>query len=75
MVALTRERAPGSDVVLGTAESLPFPAAAFTAVSMSIVLLFPPNPLAVLRECHRVMASDGGLAVYTTAEEMRGSPA
>jgi SAM-dependent methyltransferase len=75
MVALARERAPGATVVLGSAESLPFPASAFTAVSMSIVFLFLPNPLAVLREAHRVLAPSGRLAVYTTSEQLRGTPA
>jgi ubiquinone/menaquinone biosynthesis C-methylase UbiE len=75
MVALARERAPRSTVVLGTAESLPFPGDAFTAVSMSIVFLFLPNPLAVLRECRRVLAANGALAVYTTSAELRGTPA
>jgi SAM-dependent methyltransferase len=75
MVRLARERAPGADVVLATADALPFPDGAFTAVSMSIVLIFVADPVAVLRECHRVLASGGRLAAYTTGPELRGTPA
>jgi len=45
MVSLARERAGEAAVVLGHAESLPFQAQDFTAVSMSIVLIFFPDPL------------------------------
>jgi SAM-dependent methyltransferase len=75
MVALARERAPGAEVVLGGAETPPFPDGAFTAVAMSVVLMFLPDPVAVLRECRRVLASGGRLAAYTTAPELRGTPA
>jgi SAM-dependent methyltransferase len=75
MVALARETAPGADVVLGSAENLPFPDASFSAVAMSIVFLFFDDPLAVLRECHRVLRPDGRLAVYTSGPELRGTPA
>ena len=60
MVALARERAPGAEVVLGDAERLPFADAAFTAVSMSVVFHFLEHPVAVLRECERVLARAGG---------------
>ena len=75
MVALARERAPGATVVAGTADALPFPDGGFTAVSMSVVLLFLSDPDAVLRECRRVLAPGGRLAAYTTAPELRGTPA
>jgi SAM-dependent methyltransferase len=75
MVALARERAPGVEVVLGSAEQLPFAAAAFTAVAMSIVFFFFGDPVAVLRECRRVLEPPGRIAVYTTAPELRGTPA
>src|SRR5919201_3700895 len=75
MVALALQTSPGADVLLGRAENLPFPAASFSAVAMSIVFLFFDDPLAVLRECHRVLRPDGRLAVYTTAPELRGTPA
>jgi SAM-dependent methyltransferase len=75
MVALARERAPEAEVLLGAAEELPFGDAAFTAVSMSVVFLFLEDPVAVLRECGRVLAPGGRIAVYTTAPELRGTPA
>ncbi len=75
MVRLARERAPGAEVVLGSAEQLPFPDAAFTAVAMSIVFFFLPQPVAALAECGRVLAPQGRLAVYTTSPALRGTPA
>ena len=75
MVRLARERAPGADVVGGSAEALPFADGAFTAVAMSIVLLFLPDPVGALRECRRVLERGGRAAIYTTAPELRGTPA
>jgi SAM-dependent methyltransferase/uncharacterized OsmC-like protein len=75
MVRLARRRAPGAEVVLGSAEQLPFASAAFTAIAMSVVFLFLPDPLAVLRECRRVLAPGGRLALYTTSPALRGTPA
>ena len=75
MVSLARERVPGAEILLADAERLPFDPASFTAVAMSVVFMFLPDPAAVLRECHRVMAADGRLAVYTTPPELRGTPA
>jgi SAM-dependent methyltransferase len=75
MVRLARQRAPEADVVHGSAEHLPFADGVFTAVAMSMVFLFFPEPLAVLGECYRVLASGGRLALYTAAPELRGTPA
>lgn len=75
MVDLTRERAPGADVRLGEAERLPFEDASFTALAMSIVFLFLPDPVAALGECRRVLEPGGRLALYTTAPSLRGTPA
>lgn len=75
MVRLTRERAPRAEVVLGSAERLPFGDASFTAIAMSIVLFFLPNPIAALRECRRVLAPGGRVALYTTSPALRGTPA
>ena len=60
MVALDRERAPGSTVVLAEAGNLPFEDATFSAVAMSIVFFFLADPVSVLRECRRVLRPDGG---------------
>jgi SAM-dependent methyltransferase len=75
MVRLAGERAPGAEVVLGGAERLPFGDASFTAIAMSIVFFFLPDPVAVLRECRRVLAPGGRIAVYTTSPALRGTPA
>jgi len=75
MVALARERAPGAEVLEAGAPALPFAGGAFTAVAMSVVLLFLSEPGRALRECRRVLAPGGRLAAYTTAPELRGTPA
>ena len=75
MVLLARERAPGATVILGAAEQLPFEDDSFTAIAMSIVLLFLPHPVAVSCECHRVLAPGGRIAVYTSSPALRGTPA
>lgn len=75
MVSLACERAPGAEVVLGSAERLPFPDRSFDAVAMSVVFFFLPDPVAVLRECRRVLALGGRIAIYTTAPSLRGTPA
>jgi SAM-dependent methyltransferase len=75
MVQLARERAPGAEVAVAQAERLPFDDDTFSAVAMSVVFFFFDDPVAVLRECRRVLRPDGRLAVYTTAPELRGTPA
>jgi SAM-dependent methyltransferase len=75
MVQLARDRAPGAEVVLAQAESLPFEDSTFSAVAMSIVFFFLDDPVGVLRECRRVLRPGGRVAVYTTGPELRGTPA
>lgn len=75
MVEVAREVAPQAEVVLGEAERLPFADREFTAAAMSIVFLFFEDPVAVLRECRRVLRPGSRIAVYTTAPELRGTPA
>jgi SAM-dependent methyltransferase len=75
MVALAVERAPGADVRLASAESLPWPEETFTAIAMSIVFFFFADPIGVLRESLRVACAGARLAVYTTGPELRGTPA
>jgi SAM-dependent methyltransferase len=72
MVRLAAEHAV---VVHAAAEALPFTDDAFTAVAMSVVFLFLPDPAEVLAECLRVLEPGGRLAVYTTGPELRGTPA
>lgn len=75
MVALARERAPSAEVVLGDAHELSFADGSFTAVAMSVVFFFLGEPVRVLSECRRVLVTAGRLAIYTTAPELRGTPA
>jgi SAM-dependent methyltransferase len=75
MVRLARERAPGAEVRLACAEKLPFADASFSAVAMSIVFFFFERPGLVLEECCRVLIANGRIAAYTTAPELRGTPA
>jgi SAM-dependent methyltransferase len=75
MVRLAHERAPGASVVRATAEALPFADGSFEAVTMSVVFFFLNDPVGVLEECRRVLGARGGLGVYTTAPELRGTPA
>lgn len=75
MVELARERAPGATVVLSDAGALPFGDDTFTALAMSVVFFFLPEPLVVLGECRRVLGPSGRLAIYTTGPELRGTPA
>ncbi len=62
-------------VLLADAESLPFEDATFTAVAMTQVFFFFRDPLAVLKECQRVLAAGGRLAAFTASAEMAGTPA
>ena len=75
MVSLAQERAPGAEIVLGSAEQLPFPNESFTALAMSIVFFFLADPLAALREARRVLASAGRIAIFTTSPKLRETPA
>jgi ubiquinone/menaquinone biosynthesis C-methylase UbiE len=75
MANLARERAPRAVVAVADAEAVPFAAATFDAVAMSVVFFFFPRPESVLTESGRVLRPDGRLAVYTTGPELRGTPA
>jgi SAM-dependent methyltransferase len=75
MVEVARATAPGANVLLGQAERLSFPDQTFTAVAMSIVFFFFADPVGVLRECRRIIRAGGKVAAYTTAPELRGTPA
>ncbi|MFA0756436.1 MAG: hypothetical protein YPKNTGVA_001957 [Candidatus Fervidibacter sp.] len=58
---LARQR--GITVVQGVGETLPFRDASFGAVLFVVTLCFVQEPLAVLREAHRVLRDDGVLVV------------
>jgi SAM-dependent methyltransferase len=75
MVELAAERAPGARLLISRAEHLPFPEETFTAIAMSVVFFFFDQPDRVLRESRRVLRPRARLAIYTTAPELRGTPA
>lgn len=77
MVRLARDTTAGrAQIVEGDAARLPFPDGEFTAISCLVAFFFFADPVAVLREFRRVLQSDRGrFAVYTTAPEMKGTPA
>jgi len=77
MVRLARKSTGGgARVVHGSAERLPFADGEFTAVSCLVAFFFFPDPVAVLREFRRVLDRERGrVAIYTTAPEMKGTPA
>ena len=77
MVALAGETLQGrARVVRGSAEQLPFADGEFTALSSIVAFFFFPDAVAALREFLRVLdPARGRIAVYTTAPEMKGTPA
>ena len=77
MVRLGRKTTGGrARIVHGSAEQLPFADAEFTAVSSLVAFFFFPEPVVVLREFLRVVdPGRGRIAVYTTAPELKGTPA
>jgi SAM-dependent methyltransferase len=69
----TQERAR---IVRGSADALPFGEGEFTAVSSIVAFFFFPDAVAALLEFRRVLdPARGRIAVYTTAPEMKGTPA
>jgi SAM-dependent methyltransferase len=77
MVRLARKTTAGrARIVHGSAESLPFDDGEFTAISCLVAFFFFHEPVRVLREFGRVLdPARGRVAVYTTAPELRGTPA
>src|SRR6266508_1988805 len=77
MVQLARRTTAGlAPIVHASADRLPFEGGVFTAVSCIVAFFFVPDPVAALREFHRVLdPRHGRMAVYTTAPELRGTPA
>ena len=77
MVRLARKLTEGrARIVHGAAEDLPFGPGEFTALSTLVAYFFFPDPVAALREFRRVLSPERGrAAIYTTAPEMKGTPA
>jgi len=77
MVQLAREISGGrAPIVHASADRLPFEQDSFSAVSSLVAYFFFPDPVAALREFSRVVDPERGrIAVYTTAPELKGTPA
>jgi SAM-dependent methyltransferase len=77
MVHLARRITDGqATIVHASADRLPFQPRSFTAVSSIVAFFFFPDPVAALQEFHRVVDGDRGrIAVFTTAPELKGTPA
>jgi ubiquinone/menaquinone biosynthesis C-methylase UbiE len=71
-----RTTAGAARIVRGDAAALPFRDAEFTAISCIVAFFFFAEPVPVLREFRRVLDSERGrIAVFTTAPELKGTPA
>jgi SAM-dependent methyltransferase len=77
MVHLARRVTAGrAPIVHASADQLPFEQDSFTAVSSIVAFFFFPDPVAALREFHRVVDSERGrIAVFTTPPELKGTVA
>jgi demethylmenaquinone methyltransferase/2-methoxy-6-polyprenyl-1,4-benzoquinol methylase len=62
MLAEARRRAPSLKFVEGRAEQLPFPDAAFDALTFTYLLRYVDDPTATLQELARVVRSGGTIA-------------
>jgi SAM-dependent methyltransferase len=71
MLEYARRRVPGAQLVQGEIQSLPFPDAAFDAVTGFNSFQYAADPIAALREAKRVTAPGGRiLALVWSPEEM-----
>jgi len=73
MVALARQRVPGAEFVLGSADDLPFADGTFDAVVAGFALLHLGRPEVAVAEFARVLAPAGSLAltVWNTPDRAR----
>lgn len=65
MAERARAAAPGAEVVVGDAASLPFEDGSFDVVLCAFVVFFMPDPTAALEEWRRVLAPGGRLVIST----------
>jgi SAM-dependent methyltransferase len=73
-VEAARQRSPGVDVRLGTAEELPWPDGAFDLALAQLVVHFMTDPVAALREMARVTRPGGLVAASVWDYAGRRSP-
>jgi len=74
MLAKAKQKDSGSKVswILADASTLPFPAGSFDLVFMSHLLHHVDNPLTVMKECYKVLASTGIVLIrYGAMEQIR----
>lgn len=70
-------RRPGTSLAQfqrGDAQHLPFPADAFDAAVMALVIQFVPTPLNAASEMARVVRPDGTVGAYVWEDKARGAP-
>ncbi|MEV4654401.1 methyltransferase domain-containing protein [Micromonospora sp. NPDC049301] len=63
MIATARDRWPGADFRIGTAQSLPIPDQAVTGYRADKVLHEVPDPASALEDAHRVLAPGGRIVL------------
>ena len=73
-VAAARERHPGVEVAVATAEALPFPDDGFDVALAELVVHFMTDPVAGLAEMRRVTRPGGTVAACVWDFETGGSP-
>jgi ubiquinone/menaquinone biosynthesis C-methylase UbiE len=70
MVKQGRCRGNGSDLLVGTAEILPFRAETFDALASLLAFSYLPDPEAMLRESYRVLKPGGRIAICTLSRTL-----
>lgn len=71
LLLAARRRAPGTPLVLASAEALPFPAGAFDTVVSGLVFCSVPDPAQGLAEVRRVLRDDGRLRMLEHVRSRR----
>jgi SAM-dependent methyltransferase len=64
MIAASRSRCPGSDLIVGDGALLPIASGVFDACRIERVLQHVSDPLTVLKEAARVLRPDGRIVVF-----------
>jgi ubiquinone/menaquinone biosynthesis C-methylase UbiE len=70
MIEKARVRCPGSPVIIGTGEGLPFRDGSFDAVSSLLVFTYLKDPEAMLDEAYRVLKPGGAISICTLGKKL-----